>query len=318
MRARFALILGTLCAAAAAAQAPKQPPLTEAEQKRRGQALATYHGGQVTVAELEDQIAHQNAFMRSHYKDKANLKELLDKTLQFALMSDEAARRGYDKDELVRQSVKQNAVQQLMKVELDEKLSAASIPKPEIEKYYNDHLVEFMQPSLQRASHILVATEPEAKALLDQAKGMDLRAFRQLARDKSIEQATKQSGGDLRYFDAQGKVQGDASGLVPLPIARAAFALKTIGDTAPKPIKTDAGYSIVKLTGQRPSISRNLTEAEESIRVRLWRERRQAASEQLVQKLQQEYKPEIHPELLDAVKLDEPENPALPQAPGVR
>ena len=35
---------------------------------------------------------------------------------------------------------------------------------------------------------------------------MDLRAFRQLARDKSIDEATKLRGGDLRYFDNQGKV----------------------------------------------------------------------------------------------------------------
>jgi peptidyl-prolyl cis-trans isomerase C len=307
-------------AAAALANAPAaaQPPSAE-DLKRRAQALATYTGGQVTVGELEDAIARQNAFMRGRYKDQANLKELLEKTVRFALLGDEAAHRGYDKDELVLQTMKQNAVQQLMKADLDDKLTAASIPKEDIEKYYKEHIDEYMQPAVQRASHVLLASEAEAKAVIEQAKGMDLHAFRQLAREKSIDQATKQSGGDLRYFDAQGKVHGEQAANVALPIAKAVFALKTIGDVAPKPIKTDAGYSVVKLTGQRPAISRKLAEAEETIRIRLWRERRQDASEQLVKKLEAQYKPELHPELMDAIKLEEPVNAGIPAAlPGVK
>lgn len=326
MKTRFLPVAALLCAVvAAAAQAPQpaksapanaataEQPKSEAEQKRRAEPVANYKGGRVTVGELEDSIARQNAFMRSRYKDKASLKDLLDKTLRLALLSDEAARRGYDKDEVVRQSVKQNSVQLLLKADLDDKLSAASIPKPDVEKYYDDHIDEYVQPAMQRASHVLVATEQEAKTLLAQAKTMDLRAFRQLARDKSTDQATKLSGGDLRYFDAQGKTRGDSAVAVPPAIAKAAFALKTIGDTAKAPVKTDAGYSIVKLTGQRPALSRKLSEVEETIRARLWNERKQAASEQLVQKLRDQYKPEIHAELLDAIKLEEPATPAAPR-----
>jgi peptidyl-prolyl cis-trans isomerase C len=329
MRTRLLWVPVVLCAAAAAAQAPRPQatveavkaksasPPSAAEAKRRDQSLVSYKGGQITVGTLEDTIADQNPFMRRRYVEIAGKKELLEKTLRLSLLSDEAAHRGYGENDLVRQSVEQNAVQQFMKSELDDKLSADSVPKAEIEKYYAAHQDEYMQPAMQRASHVLLATEPEAKALIEQVKGMDLRAFRQLARDKSLDQATKLSGGDLRYFDAQGKVRAETASAVPLPIVKAAFALKTVGDTAPKPIKTDAGYSIVKLTGQRPAVSRKLSEAEETIRVRLWRERRQQAGEELVARLRAQYKPEIHPELLDAIVLEELDVGVHPPAPAL-
>lgn len=303
-------------ATAAKAAPPPAAPLSEADKQRRAQAVVTYKGGQITVGDLEDAIARQSPFMRARYKDPASMKELLDKTLRFALLSDEADRRGYAKDPVVDQSVKQNAVQQLMKREFDEKLSAETIPKEQIDQYYQQHVDEYVQPAMQRASHVMVATEPEAKELLAQAKAMDLRAFRQLARDKSIDEASKLRGGDLRYFDVKGRARGETEASVPPAIVRAAFALKTIGDTAPQPIKIPGGFSIVKLTGLRPAISRKPGEVEETIRVRLWREVRQKAIDDFVANLRSTQKPELHPELTDAIKLDEAppvRGPGLPE-----
>jgi peptidyl-prolyl cis-trans isomerase C len=297
----------------AAKAAPAAP--SEADVKRRAQVLASYGGGQITVAAVEDAVAQQNPYMRRRYKDPKGLQELLERMLRFELMSDEALRRGFDKDAVVVAAVKQNAVQQLMKAEIDDKLPAESIPKPEIEKYYQDHLDEYVQPAMQRIGHVLVATEQEAKDLIAQAKSMDLRAFRELARSKSLEEATKLRGGDLGYADAQGKARGEPEVKVPLPIVKAAFGLKTIGDVAPRPVKIDGGYSVVKLTGQRPASSRSLADVQDAIRVRLWRERRQQAIETLVTKLRAELAPEVHPELVDAIKLDDGQ-PAGPSTPG--
>jgi peptidyl-prolyl cis-trans isomerase C len=287
------------------AQPPPAAPLTEADKQRRAQAIVTYAGGEVTIGELEDAIASQSPFMRERYRETENLKELLEKTMRFELLAKEAERTGIDKNDAVRQAVKQNAVQSLMKAEFDDKMSAAAIPQEDIAKYYQDHIDEYVQPAMQRASHVMVATEPEAKALLQQAKTMDLRAFRQLARDKSMDEASKLRGGDLRYFDQQGKARGETEPSVPPQIVKAAFALKTVGDTSPHAVKIENGYSIVKLTGQRPAISRKLPEVEETIRVRLWRERRQQAIEAFVGTLRTQHKPETHPELTEAIKLEE-------------
>jgi peptidyl-prolyl cis-trans isomerase C len=281
------------------------PALTPADVERRKQALATFKGGELTVGELEDAIERQSPLMRSRFTDPKSLKDLYDKTLRFSLLAAEAEHRGYAKNPSVDQAVKQNAVQALMKADFDDKANAEAISKEEVAQYYQEHIGEYVQPAMQRASHILVATEAEAKALLAEAKKADLRAFRQLARDKSIDDVTKLRGGDLRYFDKEGKPRDQPDGEVPAPLVKAAFALKNVGDTSPQPIKLPGGYSIVKLTGQRPAISRKVEEVDETIRARLWRERRQKGIEDFVTKLREQAKPEIHPELMDAIKLED-------------
>ena len=300
-----------LLAGSSRAEAAAPATLSPADVQRRAQTIATFKGGQVTVGELEDAIARQSPLMRGRYSDAQNRKDLYEKTLRFALLAAEAQRRGYDKNDAVEQAVKQNAVQALMKADFDNEANAASVSKEEIDKYYQEHIGEYVQPAMQRASHVLVATEADARALLAEAKKADLRAFRQLARDKSIDEATKMRGGDLRYFDQTGKARDQPDSIVPPQIVKAAFALKNVGDTAPQPIKLPGGYSIVKLTGQRPALSRKLDEVDETIRARLWRERRQTAIESFVAKLRDTAKPELHAELMDAIKLED-----TPAAPG--
>lgn len=304
-RAALAAAVWAVVAVAHAQKAAPKAPDDPAERARRAQAVATYNGGQVTVGDLEDAIAQQSAFMRARYRDPQNLRELLDRTLRFSLLADEAERRGLDKASFVQQTIKQNAVEHLIQSDFDAKLDPKSIPKQELEAYYKAHIDEYVQPELRRASQIVAPSEQEARDLLASAKDMDVRAFRDLARGKSRDEATRMRGGDLRYFDAQGKTRGAPEDVLPAAVVHAAFALKDVGDTAPKPIKVDGGYAVVKLTGVRPALSRKLGDVEETIRVRLWRDQREKAIEALVAKLRAEVKPEVHPELVDAIKLDD-------------
>jgi peptidyl-prolyl cis-trans isomerase C len=291
-------------------------PLSAAEVERRAQPVATFKGGQVTLGELEDTVAGQNAFMRHRYSDPKALQELLGRLIRFNLLALEAERTGWDKKKAVQEAVGQNAVQFMMKNEFDDKLSADSVPQADVEAYYKAHIDDYEQTAMQRASHVLVATEAEAKELLAQAKSMDVRAFRQLARAKSIDQATKDQGGDLHYFDQKGGVRGENAGPVDPAIVKAAFTLKNVGDTVAKPVKVANGYSIVKLTGSRPQLSRKLAEVQETIRAKLWRERREQAVDAFVAKLREANPPELHPELIETIKLDPPpEKPASTTAP---
>ncbi|MDH5672544.1 MAG: peptidylprolyl isomerase [Myxococcales bacterium] len=300
----------------AAAQAPEPAAAAPdaADEARRATVLATYEGGQVTVADLEDTLGRQSPFMRQRYKDPEELTKLLDKTTRFALLADEAERRGFGKSDQVDQAVKQNAVQLLMKREFDEKLSPESIAEEEVSSYYQEHLDEYQRPATRRASHILVATAEEAKALLKEATEADLRGFRKLAREHTLDDATKLRGGDLRYFDDKGQLRGEDVASIPKAIAKAVFALEKVGDVAPKPIKIEGGYSIVKLTGNRPSVSRDKEQATETIRVRLWRTRRQDAIESFVAGLKAQHKPSVKAELMDAIVLEE--GPAV-SGPGI-
>jgi parvulin-like peptidyl-prolyl isomerase len=298
----------------AAPVAGNSATLDPTEQARRDQAVATFEGGRITLGELEDTLSQQNPFMRNRYRDPKALQELLGRLVRFELLAKEAERQQWGQRKPVQEAVAQNAVQTMMRVEFDEQRGADAVSQADIEAYYKAHIDDYVQPAMQRASHVLVATEAEAKELLAQAKTMDVRAFRQLARDKSIDTETKNQGGDLHYFDAQGNVRGENATLVPQPIAKAAFSLKNVGDTLPRPVKTERGYSLLKLTGARPALSRKLAEVSDTIRAKLWREHKEKAIDAFVTRLREQHKPELHPELIELIKLDAPSDP-LPASP---
>lgn len=86
-----------------------------------------------------------------------------------------------------------------------------------------------------RASHILVDTEEEAKAVIDRInKG---ESFEELAKELSKDPGSGANGGDLDYFDYVDMVQ---------PFSDAAFAME-IGEIS-EPVKSDFGYHVIKVT----------------------------------------------------------------------
>lgn len=90
-----------------------------------------------------------------------------------------------------------------------------------------------------KASHILVKTEEEAKAIIDQLnKGGD---FVKIAKEKSTDKVSAEQGGSLGYFTR--------ATMVPA-FAEAAFAMKT-GETSKTAVKSDFGYHIIKLEDRR-------------------------------------------------------------------
>lgn len=292
-----------------------QAAVDAATAARRALVVAKYNGGQITVGDLEDAAMRQGPHAASRYTDPAALKDLYDRTLRLDLLAQEAERRGIDKRPDVVEAIKQNAVQTLYRRDFDEKITPASMPAEAVQQFFTDNAAEFNRPAMRRASHIVVATREEAMALLEKAKKADVGEFRRLARELSIDNTNKARGGDLRYFDAAGVVRGEPGAKVPEAVIKAVFALKTVGDVASQPVAIDGGFSVVKYTGERPAESRTLAEAEESIRARLWRQKRQEAMDAFVAELRTRLAPEIHPELVDAISFNDV-SPTSGIAPG--
>jgi foldase protein PrsA len=143
-----------------------------------------------------------------------------------------------------RESFETLVQEQLIMNHFKEKLTShIKVTDEEVKKYYDDNKAMFELPAPEiRASHILVDTENEAKRLLAEIKnGAD---FDELAKEHSKDPGSKELGGDLGYF-AKGK-------MVP-EFERAAFALKPgeISDV----VKSEHGYHIIKVTGERTSVS---------------------------------------------------------------
>lgn len=273
-------------------------------QARRAQPVVKGTGFEITVGELEDYIAKQPPPLRARYLALEQRKELLASLLRVELLAYEAEQRGLGNNAAVRRTVKDNAVQALMRTEIDEKLSAESISKAEIAAFYEQNPQEFHHPAQRRASQIVLATREEATALLPEASKADLRAFGELARKHSLDRETKLRGGDLAFFTAEPSPQ-DAGRKTDSAIRKATFELATVGDTVSKPVPVYGQFAIVRLTGERPERHITLAEAEGSIRGKLWREGRQKAVAALIDSLRARDRPKVFTERVDLVKFDD-------------
>jgi len=285
--------------------APAPRELTAEDEARRARVYARVGEATVTVGDIEDAIAAQSPFLRARYQDREKLQELAQSLVRFELLAREAARRDYDENAAVVRSRKQNAVQQLIRREFDDRITPESITDEQIQAYYEAHEDEFRRPEMVRVSHIQFLTREAALEVLEQARAADARTFRTLAREHSTDTETKLRGGDLRYFDREGRIQGArnddrrvASGLV-----EAAFALETLGEVTTEPVEVDGKWSIVKLTGRRAAEERSLEQAGQGIRIRLWRETRQEAIDDFVSDLRQAASPVVHDERMRNIRL---------------
>jgi peptidyl-prolyl cis-trans isomerase C len=119
-------------------------------------------------------------------------------------------------------------------------LARSQVSEAKLRQAYDQYAKTAPQTEEVHARHILVATEQEAKDIIDQLKkGAD---FATLAKDKTTDPSGKTNGGDLGYFTKQD--------MVP-EFADAAFALKP-GEFTQTPVKTQFGWHVIKLEDRRP------------------------------------------------------------------
>lgn len=109
------------------------------------------------------------------------------------------------------------------------------VTEKETEKYFEEYEEDLV---VVKASHILVKTEEEGKAILERLNsGED---FAKVAEEASIDQASATQGGDLGYF---------AKGQMIAEFENAAFALN-VGEVSDL-VKTEVGYHIIKLADKK-------------------------------------------------------------------
>ena len=284
---------------------------TPEDEARRAQAIARVGEVTITVGQVEDEIARQTPFMRARYRDRAELEELIGTLVRFELLAREAERRGVGTDAEVREATSQSAVQQMIRRDFDERITVESIPQADVQAYYDAHPEEFTRAEVRRASQIVLETEEQARALVEEARAADSRRFRQLAQERSADPESRQRGGDLRYFDEHGASPNSADPAVDAAIVRATFGLTNVGDVsdpiAVGPAEGPQRWTIVKLTGLRPAEHRSVEEAGQGIRLRLWRERRQEALEGFVEELRGRTATEVHYERMSGIRFDPPD-----------
>lgn len=129
-----------------------------------------------------------------------------------------------------------------------------TVSDEQVKAFFDSHQEQYGgQPEQVKASHILVATEPEAKDIIAQLqKGAD---FAQLAKDKSTDTGSKDSGGDLGYF---------SKGQMVPEFEKAAFS-QTVGTYTTTPVKSEFGYHIIKVVDHKQGTQADFAKVKDQV-----------------------------------------------------
>lgn len=202
-------------------------------------------------------------------------------------------------------------VQTLLQQHRESKVDAAAVAQ-EAERRYREERDRYLIPELRRAHYIRISKREDADALLLALRDQGLKAFRESAQKQSEDQETRLRGGDLRYFDREGRVyvwhEGkmaptDNERRIHEDLVAAAFNLETHGEMPGEPLPIEAHWALLMLTGQRPGRTRSLEEARATLTQAIVRERRQEAYDTLISALKKRYKPQSFPERIAPIRL---------------
>ncbi|MEM7138827.1 MAG: peptidyl-prolyl cis-trans isomerase [Myxococcota bacterium] len=282
----------------------------QADKARRARVFAKVGTTEITVGDLEDMINQRSPYARKRFEDPEVVKQFADDQVRSELLFAGAEKLGFAEDPQVEAFLGRTILQAFMREEIENAEPPDAISEARVRAYYDEHPDEFRRPEMRRASHILVATRPEALEVLAEVDKGTL-TFGAIAKQRSLDKETRLRGGDLLYFTRDGITVGSSedAGVDP-KLVEEAFSLTTKGDVSQKPIRLgDDQWSVVRLSAVRPARIDSFEDAQTAIRRRLWREGRQGAVDALVLKLREEVVPEIYPERMKAIVLDAPTGP---------
>ena len=277
--------------------------LTEAQ---ANEVLAKIGDRTITVGEFAERLASQSPYLQARFESPERRKEFLDNLVRYELLVYEAKRRGYADNPEVQRARRSIMIQELVEQEVDAPLQDQAITDEEVQAAYDADPTEFDRPAQVRASDIFIEDRAKAEAILKQATKADRATFSRLAREHSEDEITKGNSGDLQFFTAEGDGQPSTA------VRKAAFSITQVGSVYPELVKAGGGYHIVMLTGKRAELTRTYEQAKRAIRHKLTRERKEAATEALAERLRKEVRVEVDYKALEAVKVDMPELPKTP------
>jgi len=315
MKTHLALILFAIAAAChKGGESPKSGPI-----------VAKVGDEVITAGELKRRLDETSPFLRARYNTLDRKKEFLENLVRNELLAQEAERQGFDKSPAVKEQMKRAMIQELIKHQLDEKLTGADIAEADLRKFYDGHLDDFVKPERARVFHIVLsAKEPKEKAearkkavalLKDidaREKKGEVNAFQNAAIKDSKDPLSAPMGGDLRFLSRDELAKAYSPDL-----ANAAFELKSPGDKG-GPIETPAGVELVKLQVKTVALNRSFDDSKESIRNRMARERRSRDYDAWMKKLRDTTQVVVDDAELDKVQVEgaaQQQQPAALQRP---
>jgi peptidyl-prolyl cis-trans isomerase C len=244
---------------------------------------------------------------RARYETPDAKREIIEKMAEVKMMALEAKKKGIDKKPATKLKLEYIGDQILARDLEESVVENIKVSDADITKYYNDNKDKYASGPRVKVRHILVATEPEAKAILAQLKnGAD---FSKLAKEKS-KCPSGQRGGDLGWV-TQGRMDP--------AFEKAAFALKK-GQMSGI-VKSSFGYHIIICDDVETKKEKPLAEVKQQIERQLQREKRDEVVNKLKEEVKKDFPIAINEDYFkkaqeEAVKKEKEEAAKNPAAPG--
>jgi peptidyl-prolyl cis-trans isomerase C len=251
---------------AAQPEAAPAAPAAQATPADPKEVVATVNGKPITRQDVIDSASN----LPPQYQSQIDsiFPQLLNRLIGFQLVSEKGRADGLADDAEVKKLVHQFEDEAIRQVYFSNYVKKA-VTDDAIKTVYDADLAAHPPQPEIRAAHILVKTEDEAKAIIDQlGKGGD---FAQLAKEKSIDTQSGKDGGELGWFSKDTMVK---------EFSDAAFAMQR-GDISKTPVKSQFGWHIIKIEDSRMQIPPTLDQRKDEIRQALAQE----AAHKLVQDL---------------------------------
>lgn len=212
------------------------PAVLPAPATAEDKVVATINGKPITDADLavaDSEIGSDMGSMPADQKRMSLVEFLIDNQL-FAEAAEESKLDQGPAFESRLAYLKRRALRELY----FDKIIKGSVSDADARKLYDEQVQKLKPEEEAQASHILVATEAEAKDLREKLKnGGDFAA---LAKEHSKDPGSKDTGGDLGFF-----TRGQ---MVP-QFEEAVFSMNK-GDVS-DPVQTQFGWHIIKLVDKR-------------------------------------------------------------------
>ena len=212
------------------------PPQTEER------VVAFVNGKPITQTEFDHEWAALPDATKARYEKEGGRQVFLKELVDDEILLQEARKLGLDQSDAIRDRVRRYK-ERLLKDELlkDRMKTTVELTKDELDRYFEEHAGELLTPLKVRVSQMLLANYPAAKDLETQVnRGGDFGKF---AQRYSIDTKTKAKGGDLGPY---------RKGLVIPEVDEVVKTLKPGMVSAP--IKTEAGYYLVRVDALDPEI----------------------------------------------------------------
>jgi peptidyl-prolyl cis-trans isomerase C len=282
-----------------------EPDAAEPDAERRAKVVLRVGPRAVSVGELEDHIAGIHPLQLEAFGAapgeiaRAYVEQIMVRDL---LLAAGAERRKLASELPTSHQVARARSNATLRAVRRRITTANAIPMEDVRAYYEENRASFDSPERAHLSRILVRSRAEADAVLSAAKAdLSVAKWNDLAREKSLDKATNQRGGNLGFVAPDGT--SNQAGLTVDPaLVRAASGVKD-GELVPSPVEEGEHFAVVWRRGTVPASKRSVEEAEAQIRTTLYRQRTEGAEKALIEELRKKHVRNVDEGLLGIVEL---------------